>query len=62
MHRGILDRYKNYNGSEGDSPLIDSNIRGSTNFPDTEDLNNDNTMNRINSYFEYRIPLTKHEF
>ena len=57
---GILDRYKNYNGSEGNSPIqTDSNKRGATNFPDTEDVNNDNTMNRINSYFEYRIPLTK---
>ena len=57
---GILDRYKNYNGSEGNSPIqTDSNNRGATNFPDTEDVNNDNTMNRINSYFEYRIPLTK---
>ena len=57
---GILNRYKNYNGSQGNSPVnIDSNNRGSTTLPDVEDVNNDNTMNRINSYFEYKIPILK---
>ena len=37
-----------------------SNQRGSTNLPDVEDVNNDNTMNRINSYFEYRIPIRRY--
>ncbi|MAT79906.1 MAG: cell surface protein SprA [Flavobacteriales bacterium] len=56
----ILNRYKNYNGSQGNSPVnIDSNNRGSTTLPDVEDVNNDNTMNRINSYFEYKIPILK---
>ena len=56
----ILNRYKNYNGSQGNSPVnVDSNNRGSTTLPDVEDVNNDNTMNRVNSYFEYRIPILK---
>ena len=56
----ILNRYKNYNGTQGNSPFqTTSNQRGSTNLPDVEDVNNDNTMNKINSYFEYRIPIRK---
>ncbi len=57
---GILNRYKYYNGSQGNSPVnVSSENRGSTTLPDVEDVNNDNTMNRVNSYFEYRIPLLK---
>jgi len=57
---GILDRYKNYNGLEGNSPVAVSDTnRGSTTIPDTEDINRDNTMNTIDSYFEYRIPIQR---
>ena len=57
---GVLNRYKNYNLTQGNSPVnVSSNNRGSTTLPDVEDVNNDNTMNRINSYFEYRIPILK---
>ena len=57
---GILNRYKNYNGSQGNSPTdTSSNNRGSTTLPDTEDVNNDNTMNRVDSYFEYKVPILK---
>ena len=56
----ILNRYKNYNGTQGNSPVnVSSNNRGSTTLPDVEDVNNDNTMNRVNSYFEYKIPILK---
>ena len=57
---GILNRYKNYNGTQGNSPVSTSeNNRGSTTIPDTEDVNQDNTMNTIDSYFEYSIPIKK---
>ena len=57
---GILNRYKNYNGTQGNSPInVSSEYRGSTTLPDVEDVNNDNTMNRVDSYFEYKIPLLK---
>ena len=56
----ILNRYKQYNNVQGNSPVeTSSNNRGSTNIPDVEDVNNDNTMNRIDSYFQYSIPLFK---
>lgn len=31
--------------------------RGSTTQPDVEDINRDNTMNTVNSYYEYNIPI-----
>ena len=56
----ILERYKHYNGTDGNSPIEFSNTdRGSTTEPDTEDINRDQSMNTIDSYFEYRIPITR---
>ncbi|TBW30159.1 cell surface protein SprA [Gramella sp. KN1008] len=54
----ILQRYRNYNGTQGNSPtqVTDTN-RGNTTLPTTEDINRDNTMNTINSYFEYEVPF-----
>jgi cell surface protein SprA len=55
---GVQDRYKNYNGVEGNSPVsIDDPNRGSTTLPDAEDINRDNTMNTINAYYEYSIEM-----
>ena len=57
---GIVSRYKSYNGTDGNSPIAFSDTnRGSTAEPDTEDINRDQTMNTINSYFEYRVPISK---
>ena len=56
----VLDRYKRYNGTDGNSILeVTQNNRGSYTRPDSEDLNLDNTMNTIDSYFEYRVPIQK---
>lgn len=54
----VLERYKYYNGLQGNSPVnvADSN-RGSTTFPDVEDINRDNTMDEINAYYEYHIDV-----
>ena len=55
----IFDRYKEYNGSQGNSPdtFTDTN-RGAAPQPDVEDINRDNTMNTIDSYFEYKVNIT----
>ncbi|KGO83858.1 SprA protein [Flavobacterium cauense R2A-7] len=55
----VIERYKNYNGVEGNSPvsLSDTN-RGSSTLPDVEDINRDNTMNTINAYYKFEIPIT----
>ncbi|WP_405573712.1 cell surface protein SprA [Winogradskyella sp. Asnod2-B02-A] len=54
----IFERYKKYNGLQGNTldTFSDTN-RGSTTLPDVEDLNRDNTMNTIDSYFEYEIDI-----
>lgn len=58
---GVLDRYKHYNGVEGNSlspedapePLYQS-ARTS---PDVEDINQDNTLNEYERYFQYHISI-----
>jgi len=57
---GILTRYKNFNGPEGNSPVASNNSTYSsaaTLYPDAEDLNHDNTMNETESYFQYEVTL-----
>ena len=56
----IVDRYKNYNGLQGNSAVdIDDANRAATSVPDVEDVNRDNTMNTINAYYEYSIDVKK---
>lgn len=54
----ILERYLNYNNPQGNSPVsVTDTNRGSTTLPDVEDIDRDLTMNTVNSYYEYRIPI-----
>nr|WP_097443543.1 cell surface protein SprA [Sediminicola luteus] len=54
----ILTRYKNFNNPDGNSPVAVNNTdRGNTTLPDVEDIDRDLTMNTVNSYYEYRIPI-----
>lgn len=60
---GILDRYKRYNGTEGNSAETGTggeryDTSASKN-PDVEDLNQDNTMNKNETYFEYKVPIRR---
>jgi cell surface protein SprA len=57
----ILDRYKKYNGQEGNSPTSEMSTEsyptsGST-LPDMEDINRDNTLSETESYYQYKISL-----
>ena len=55
---GILDRYFEYNGIEGNSPPdVTNENRGNTTLPTVEDINRDNTMNTVDSYYEYEVPV-----
>ncbi|WP_163421452.1 cell surface protein SprA [Flagellimonas sp. CMM7] len=55
---GILERYLDFNNTDGNSPVAVSNTnRGSTTLPDVEDIDRDLTMNTVNSYYEYRIQI-----
>lgn len=56
----IIKRYRNYNNSQGNSPVTDNNSQYSnaaTNIPESEDLNRDNTLNENEQYFQYRIDI-----
>ncbi len=58
---GILDRYKNYNGVDGNSPTSEMSkesypTSGST-LPDMEDINNDNTLSETESYYQYKVSM-----
>ena len=54
----VFDRYRNYNGVQGNSPVdVSDTNRGSTTIPDVEDINRDNTMNTVNAYYEYKINM-----
>lgn len=55
----IFERYKKYNGAQGNSPdVFTQTNRGAAPQPDVEDINRDNTMNTIDSYYEYKIDLS----
>lgn len=56
----ILERYKKFNGMEGNSPINNGNnnfTAANSNLPDNEDLNRDNTLGDLEEYYEYEIPL-----
>ncbi|SIS85637.1 cell surface protein SprA [Belliella pelovolcani] len=57
----ILERYKKFNGMEGNTPITaNQNLAftpSGSNLPNNEDLNNDNTINELESYYEYEIDL-----
>ena len=57
----ILTRYKRFNGTEGNSPDATNTdltyITTATSIPDNEDINNDNTLNEYERYFQYRVQI-----
>ena len=54
----IFDRYRRFNMPEGNTgEPADGRPTSSTNLPDTEDLNRDNTLSETESYYQYKIPL-----
>ncbi|MEN8156109.1 MAG: cell surface protein SprA [Bacteroidota bacterium] len=60
---GILDRYKDYNNHEGNSPSDADNTESypttGTSLPDIEDINRDNTLSEGESYFAYRVDVDR---
>jgi len=55
---GILARYKNFNGPDGNSPVnTGNNTTAATIYPDAEDLDRDNTLNQDEEYFQYEVDL-----
>ncbi len=59
----ILWRYKKFNNPQANSSAEPNQnsafVSTSTNIPDSEDINRDNTLNEQESYFQYHIPLKR---
>jgi cell surface protein SprA len=64
INAGILRRYQNYNGPEGNSKTSQQSQAelglensASTSLPDGEDINRDNNMTQSDEYFQYKISM-----
>ena len=61
----ILTRYKKYNNTQGNSPTNNLSTENyptsATTFPDTEDIDRDQTMNSVESYYQYKVSLNKND-
>ncbi|NQX93202.1 MAG: cell surface protein SprA, partial [Flavobacteriales bacterium] len=55
----ILERYKNFNGYEGnsDTGTPDGYPIAATTIPNTEDINSDITLGTIEAYYQYKVSL-----
>ena len=61
----ILERYKNFNNTEGNSVTTDNSPESyptaASSQPNTEDLNRDHTLSETESYFQYKVRLDPQE-
>ncbi|MBX9852865.1 MAG: cell surface protein SprA [Cytophagaceae bacterium] len=62
--KGVLERYKDFNGLDGNSPLNTGKgfTPASSTLPDNEDLNANNTLDELEEYYEYKIDINKAKF
>lgn len=60
--KSILDRYKYYNNTEGNATASEDSPEkydvSAKTVPDVEDINQDNTLNEYEKYFQYKINIT----
>lgn len=61
VYKSILERYKRFNGSDGNSPASEYDTESyptqATSVPNAEDLNRDNTLSEQERYFQYKVDL-----
>lgn len=59
VYSSVTERYKNYNGPDGNSPESTSNNLSTIaqRNPNVEDINNDNTLSDQERYFQYVVHL-----
>ncbi|QXP63541.1 cell surface protein SprA [Polaribacter sp. HaHaR_3_91] len=61
----IITRYKDYNNTQGNSPTLNQSTESyptsSTTYPDVEDINKDQTMNTVESYYEYKVSMNRND-
>ncbi|MDP4703809.1 MAG: cell surface protein SprA, partial [Polaribacter sp.] len=65
LNASIIRRYKDFNNTQGNSPTLNQSTEpfptSSTTYPDVEDINRDQTMNTVESYFEYKISMNRND-
>ena len=63
INASLITRYKDYNNTQGNSQTLNQSTESyptsSTTYPDTEDINRDQTMNTVESYFEYKVSMNQ---
>jgi len=57
----IYQRYRYYNGTDGNSPSGGSGQGTAQIRPDVEDINQDNTLQTSESYFQYKVSIRKED-
>ncbi|MBS1739669.1 MAG: cell surface protein SprA [Bacteroidetes bacterium] len=60
QNAGILQRYKRFNNSQGNSPITTNTqtySNAATNIPESEDINRDNTLNESEDYYQYSVDI-----
>lgn len=59
----VLDRYKHYNGTQGNSPATEQQTESygtaASLQPDVEDINLDNTLSEYEKYYEYKVHINR---
>jgi cell surface protein SprA len=58
----VRERYKYYCGDEHNSLNTEDAFLIYSHYPNSEDINQDNTLNTINRYFEYRVEISMEAF
>ncbi|MEN8123558.1 MAG: cell surface protein SprA [Bacteroidota bacterium] len=62
----ILSRYRNFNLTQGNSSTPNNSPESyptsATSYPDIEDINKDQTMSAVESYYQYKVSLNKNDF
>lgn len=63
INASLITRYKDFNNTQGNSPTLNQSTEAyptsSSTYPDTEDINRDQTMNTVESYYEYKISMNQ---
>ena len=61
--KDVLERYKYFSRTEGNSPTSgqspESYPTAATSIPDVEDINDDNTLNETEAYYQYHLRVDK---
>ncbi len=61
QNASVITRYKQFNNTQNNSTNDpkESFPTAATTYPDVEDINRDQTMNTVESYYEYKVSLNK---